>query len=70
MPEDTVFVLCFDGLTLDFAKRYGCDNILQKKGTGMHGNTDISDFDIVQSVILWSSFLEGKQAERTQEHTV
>lgn len=63
MPEDTVFVLCFDALTLNSVKRYGCDNILQKNSNGMHGNTDISEFDIAQSMILWSSFLEGKNKQ-------
>lgn len=54
-----VIILALDALDLEQVKKYNCKNLMQKE----YGQTDLSDFKQVRTVVLWASFLTGKNME-------
>lgn len=48
-----------DALDLGMVKRFGCKNLMQLE----HGQTDISEFKLARTVVLWASFLSGRNME-------
>lgn len=55
-----IVILAIDGLEYDYVKEFDCRNLMQKK----YGKTDISEFEEPRTIVLWSSFLTGKNKER------
>ncbi len=54
-----MIILALDALDLQQVKKYNCKHLLQKE----HGKTDLSDFKQPRTVVLWASFLTGKNME-------
>jgi hypothetical protein len=54
-----MIILGLDALDLTQVKKYDCKNLLQKD----YGKTDLSDFKQARTVVLWASFLAGKNME-------
>jgi hypothetical protein len=55
-----MIILGLDGLDYDYVVGFGCKALMQKS----FGRTDISEFAEPRTVVLWSSFLAGKNLER------
>lgn len=55
-----IVVLGLDGLEYEYVKEFNCKNLMQKS----FGKTDISEFNEPRTVVLWSSFLAGKNLEK------
>lgn len=53
-------ILGIDGLEFEYVKEFGCRNLMQKS----FGKTDISEYKEPRTIILWSSFLAGKNLEK------
>jgi phosphopentomutase len=54
-----MIILALDALDLQQVKKYNCKHLLQKEC----GKTNLSDFKQPRTVVLWSSFLTGKNME-------
>jgi len=54
-----MIILAFDALDLHQVQKFNCKNLMQKE----HGQTDLSDFNQARTVVLWASFLTGKNME-------
>ena len=54
-----IVVLGIDGLEHDCVERFGCRNLMQES----YGATDLSEFTEPRTVVIWSSFLAGKNLE-------
>ena len=54
-----MIILALDALDLNLVKKFGCQTLMQKEC----GQTDISDFNLERTVVLWASFLAGKNME-------
>jgi hypothetical protein len=54
-----MIILALDALDLEQVKKYGCKHLLQQE----YGKTDLSDFKQPRTVVLWASFLTGKNME-------
>jgi hypothetical protein len=54
-----MIILALDALDLEKVKKYNSKHLLQKE----YGKTDLSDFTQPRTVVLWSSFLTGKNME-------
>ena len=54
-----MIILALDALDLQQIQKYNCKHLMQKE----HGKTDISDFKQPRTVVLWASFLTGKNME-------
>lgn len=54
-----MIILALDALDLDLVKRFDCLNLMQKE----YGQTDLSEFQLERTVVLWASFLTGKNME-------
>jgi len=54
-----MIILALDALDLHQVKRFKCRNLMQKE----YGQTDLSDFSQERTVVLWASFLTGKNME-------
>lgn len=54
-----MIILALDALDLSLIKKFKCKNLMQQK----HGQTDISDFNLARTIVLWASFLSGKNME-------
>ena len=54
-----MIILALDALDLEQVKKFNCKHLLQKE----YGKTDLSDFKQPRTVVLWSSFLTGKNME-------
>jgi predicted AlkP superfamily pyrophosphatase or phosphodiesterase len=54
-----MIILALDALDLEQAKKYNCKYLLQRE----YGKTDLSGFTQPRTVVLWSSFLTGKNME-------
>ncbi|MCD6510982.1 MAG: alkaline phosphatase family protein [Thaumarchaeota archaeon] len=52
-------MLGLDGLEYHYVEEFGCKNLMQKS----YGMTDISEFKEPRTVVIWSSFLAGKNLE-------
>lgn len=55
-----IVVLAIDALEHELVERYGCTNLKQR----YYGRTDISEFSEPRTMVLWSSFLTGRNMER------
>ncbi len=53
-------ILGLDGLEYEYVKEFNCKNLMQTS----FGKTDISEFSEPRTVVLWSSFLAGKNLEK------
>jgi len=54
-----MIILALDALDLGMVKRYKCKKLMQLEC----GQTDISEFQLARTVVLWASFLTGKNME-------
>jgi len=54
-----MIILALDALDLDMVKRHECKNLMQTEC----GQTDLSEFQLERTVVLWASFLTGKSME-------
>jgi len=54
-----MIILALDALDHNLVKTFNCKNLMQKE----HGQTDISEFKLERTVVLWASFLTGKNME-------
>jgi len=55
-----MIILALDALDKDTVEKFNCKNLMQLE----HGETDISDFKLERTVVLWASFLTGKNMEK------
>ncbi len=55
-----MIILAFDALDLNLVKKFNCKNLMQVE----FGKTDISEFQLERTVVLWASFLTGKNMEK------
>jgi hypothetical protein len=55
-----MIILALDALDLHQVRKFHCENLMQKE----HGQTDLSDFKQARTVVLWASFLTGKNLEK------
>ena len=53
-------ILGLDGLEYEYVKEFNCKNLMQEK----FGKTDISMFSEPRTIVIWSSFLAGKNLEK------
>lgn len=51
-----IIILGVDGLEYEHVVKYKLSNIMQKQ----YGKTDLSEFDVVVTPLIWASFLTGK----------
>jgi hypothetical protein len=54
-----MIILALDALDLEQVKKYNCTNLMQRE----YGKTSLSDFQQARTVVLWASFLTGKNME-------
>ena len=54
-----MIILALDALDLNLVKKFNCKNLMQKE----YGQTDISEFELERTVVLWASFLTGRNME-------
>jgi len=54
-----MIILALDALDLKLVQKFKCKNLMQKE----YGQTDISDFKEARTIVLWASFLTGKNME-------
>lgn len=54
-----MIILALDALDLHQVQKFKCKNLMQKE----YGQTDLSDFNQERTVVLWASFLTGKNME-------
>ncbi len=54
-----MIILALDALDLQQVRRFSCRNLMQKE----RGQTDLSDFEQARTVVLWASFLTGRNLE-------
>lgn len=55
-----IIILGYDGLEYEYVKKFNCQNLMQKN----FGKTDLSQFSEPRTIVLWSSFLTGKNQEK------
>jgi len=55
-----MIILALDGLEYSYVKEFNCKNLMQEN----FGKTDISEFSEPRTVVIWSSFLAGKNLEK------
>lgn len=55
-----IVVLAIDALEYDLVEEFGCKNLKQK----FYGKTNISVFSEPRTMVLWSSFMTGKNMEK------
>lgn len=54
-----MIILALDALDFNQIKKFECRNLMQTE----YGQTDISDFNLERTIVLWASFLTGKNME-------
>lgn len=54
-----MIILALDALDFGLVRKFECKTLMQKE----HGQTDISNFNLARTVVLWASFLTGKNME-------
>ena len=54
-----MIILALDALDQNLVQDFKCKNLMQKE----YGQTDISDFKEARTIVLWASFLTGKNME-------
>jgi hypothetical protein len=55
-----IIVLAIDALEYNLVEKFDCKNLKQK----FYGKTNISEFSEPRTVVLWSSFMTGKNKEK------
>lgn len=55
-----MIILALDALDLYQVKKFNCKNLMQKE----YGQTDLSNFNQERTIVLWASFLTGKNMEK------
>ena len=55
-----IVIVGIDGLEYDYVKEFGFPNLMQQK----YGTTDLSEFEEPRTMVIWSSFLSGKNQEK------
>lgn len=55
-----MIILALDGLEIEYVRLFKCKHLLQSS----FGKTDISEFKDPRTVVLWASFLVGKNIEK------
>lgn len=55
-----MIILGLDGLEYNYVKEFNCRNLMQEN----FGKTNISEFSEPRTVVIWSSFLAGKNLEK------
>ena len=55
-----MIVLAIDALEYSLVQEFNCNNLKQK----FYGKTDISEFSEPRTMVLWSSFMTGKNMEK------
>lgn len=55
-----IIIFAIDALEYDLVEEFGCKNLMQKN----YGKTNISEFSQPRTMVLWSSFLTGKNKEK------
>jgi hypothetical protein len=53
-------IIGIDGLEYDYVKEFDFPNLMQKT----HGTTNLSEFEEPRTMVIWSSFLSGKNQEK------
>lgn len=54
-----IVILGLDGLEYEYVKEFNCKHLMQAS----FGKTDISEFTEPRTIVIWSSFLAGKNLE-------
>ena len=54
-----IVILAIDALEYNLVDRFNCTHLMQKN----YGKTDISEFSEPRTMVLWSSFMTGKNLE-------
>ena len=54
-----MIILALDALDLRKVEKYSCKSLMQLE----YGQTDIDEFQLARTVVLWASFLTGKNME-------
>jgi hypothetical protein len=54
-----MIILALDALDVGMVEKHKCRSLLQVE----YGQTDLSDFELERTVVLWASFLTGKNME-------
>ncbi len=55
-----IVVFAIDALEYTLVEEFGCNNLKQK----FYGKTNISEFSMPRTMVLWSSFIAGKNMEK------
>lgn len=55
-----IIILAIDALEYTLVEGFNCENLKQK----FYGKTDISEFSEPRTMVLWSSFMTGKNMEK------
>ncbi len=55
-----IVILAIDALEYALVEEFNCENLKQK----FYGKTDISEFSEPRTMVLWSSFMTGKNMEK------
>ena len=55
-----MIILALDALDKNMVEKFNCKNLMQLE----YGETDISEFKLERTVVLWASFLTGKNMEK------
>jgi len=54
-----MIILALDALGDNLVEKFNCKNLMQEE----YGRTDLSKFNLARTVVLWASFLTGKNME-------
>jgi len=54
-----MIILALDALDLNMVTKYKCKNLMQNE----YGQTSLAEFELERTVVLWASFLTGKNME-------
>jgi len=54
-----MIILALDALDYNMVKKYDCKNLMQLES----GQTDLAEFKLERTVVLWASFLTGRNME-------
>lgn len=54
--KDRICILGYDALEIELVEKFDLSNLKQAE----YGRTDISEFDIISTLILWGSFITGR----------
>ena len=55
-----MIIVALDALDKNMIEKFNCKNLMQSE----YGETDISEFELERTVVLWASFLTGNNMEK------